>query len=122
MKTAILSSLVWLNKSDVKDINRLKNALTVIPKDLGFGVNGAIELYVERDGMIGVPRNFFFKNGGMNYEIIDKTNAPKVPEGRLLFNGELRDNQKVAVEPIMKLFNLPNFYGGIKRPIQATFR
>jgi superfamily II DNA or RNA helicase len=113
-KTFISERGYGLLKSEFnyKDINRVREELTVSPKTMNsFGTANITKykIYTESSKKIYLPKYYGLKNYG-------KPDVYKLNEGKdinIKFNGELRENQLKPVEKFLESARDPNKMGGL---------
>jgi superfamily II DNA or RNA helicase len=97
---------------DYKDINKVREELTVSPKTMNsFGTANITKykIYTESSKKIYLPKYYGLKNFG-------KPDVYKLNEGKdinIKFNGELRENQLKPVEKFLESAKDPNKMGGL---------
>lgn len=115
---AVMDCMAWLDKADV-NVDAVKAELTQHRTSYG-GEEHTVELFDERDEVIGVPRRWAL----LKYErpaiksrlvIKDKTQFHTFPAGDEWphFQGTYWDGQEDAVNDIHKFFQKDKVYGGL---------
>lgn len=95
-----------IRKSDFKDeyIEQIKNELTVTPFKPGnfgkFAKDTSFSLYVETPKYLGIPKYFGIEKFGQ--PTINKLENYTYPKFDMKYKGELRPNQKIIVDKIIK--------------------
>jgi superfamily II DNA or RNA helicase len=112
----IVDGLAWLPKSELTgaQIYNLKKTLTVVPRRTSEEGDDPepIPLYRDTDDRLGIPRDFFFQHKRSIHRV-----EMRVSEGSKLwtpakFEGELRDEQALALREITSQFRAGRL-GGI---------
>ena len=94
----ILKEVLWTPKDKIKDVEALKEKLTVHPK-AGIDNVEPIETFKETDDYLGVPRNFF------NDVQPERDERAIGKPTNIEFYGELRQNQKQIISDWQDLYN-----------------
>jgi len=126
----ILSGWAWLPTKELDRfaLDNLKQELTKTPKVArdyeDMTESEPVEMYLERDGFIGVPRQYFLEKAVRQHEIHDERSAGLlIDQDRCSFLGatsghERWDEQTKAIEEIRKEFGSGSA-GGIVQAVPA---
>jgi superfamily II DNA or RNA helicase len=115
----IIDGYAWCDFSDWRrhKVDSLCNQLVVSPVKTssyqGIDDLRPIKSYVERDGLIGVPRAFYFNNKHLFGPVEENIAVSNGSEIGCKFVGEYRDDQEAAVNHFVTLFNSFPYSGGI---------
>lgn len=117
----VVDGRAWLKKEDLNSlqISTLKEALTIIPRKMGDDPPTPIEMWVETDDLIGIPRGYFEERKRATHEIDyqltdgDKSTWP----GDLSFDGTLRPAQQTAMDDITEKLVDAGLLGGILKAV-----
>ncbi len=96
---------------EIKDVKRLKQMLTIQPRDMGYGLPDELECYSEKKGVLSVPRQFLLDRGAGVHEY-DFRVEPGLPID-VPFAGTLFPDQQKAEDRVVNAFTVGNVYGGI---------
>jgi len=91
----ILSNMLWVPQEGIKNVNDLRERLTVIPK---YDNLNPIETFVEKDGYFGIPRNFMPVPEDCEDQRVTGSEAP------IEFNGILRPMQEKVIQDWLALY------------------
>ena len=121
----LVDSRAWLRKEDltVEQREAIRTALTILPNKVGDHPGDEpkpIELFVEDDERIGVPRQYFMERRKPRHDVeIDVTEGDRARwAGPIAFNPDvtLRPEQKLGVEEVVRKFRAGSL-GGILRAV-----
>lgn len=118
-----IDAWAWLPKDELSlvQLQALRSALTIYPKKVGDhpgDAPGPLELFVEEEHRIGVPREYFLSTKQLNHEITyDVSEGDKERwGGPLEFAGTLRPEQENAVSSVVQKLRT-NYLGGILKAV-----
>jgi len=98
-----ISDWAWIPTQGYSEevVSKLRKQLTIVPRRTSVHQTEIlpIRLYRERDGVIGIPRAFFFKNQTKKNEIVDKMSRGFPRD--IKFKGEVKDDQGTAVRMVL---------------------
>ena len=112
-----VSDWAWLPLAEYPQdkLPRLKKRLTRKPKKTSQHQEEdqlvPLKMFRIEDGMIGVPRSFFWQNRNAKHEVVDETSMGRVLPDDVKFDGELWKDQPEALAVLRKSFK--DDYGGI---------
>lgn len=116
MSKVFISGLAWIDVTDfdLRKIAALKSSLTISPRRTSKHQTAEqlapIELFVQKESMIGVPREFFMKNRKMEHDTVQRVTPGRKWADSYESAFTLRDDQPEAVEAVMKRMTAP--FGG----------
>lgn len=111
----IIDGRAWIEKSDLtmSQLIKLRESLTIVPRRTsteGDEDPKPIPLYEERDGLIGIPRQYFMERK-RDAHLLDMRVTEGIKDkwaGPISFAGELRDEQQEASDHV-----IPKLRGGL---------
>ena len=109
-----VGKLAWLKIDGVKNIDALKNNLTIMPKDSGYGKEAPkpVLLYLIKGDYIGIPRQYFLSRAGSSN--IEFTHTDGLPmNSDVVFNGTLMEDQQKALDIVSRRLSDNMILGGI---------
>jgi len=116
-----VGSRAWVPKEELTrdQLVSLKKALTIQPVKVGDHPGdppGPLPLYEERDGVIGLPRQYFMERKRDHHEVeLEVTDGDHARwAGPLRFSGTLRPEQGKAVKEVLRKFR-GGVLGGLVR-------
>jgi superfamily II DNA or RNA helicase len=119
----VVDAWAWLPKSELSliQLQAIKHALTVRPRKVGDHPGeppGPIDLFIETEDRIGVPREYFLSNQKHSHEIEYRLTEGDHARwaGPLEFSGSLRPEQEKALQTVVERLHNGNL-GGIVRAV-----
>jgi len=93
--TAVVDRMIWVDKSEIPNINTLRGLLTVYPR---YADLDSIKTYLETEKLFGIPRGIEVQADKVLYNFVKGTSIP------LEFKGELRQHQEEIIKQWLYLY------------------